>query len=63
VDRVKQWWTFYCFQASMSFILVLKLKALKADLQVWNEVFGNVERKKKLLLDDLRVLEGLEEEC
>jgi hypothetical protein len=50
VDRVKQWWTFYCFQASMSFILVLKLKALKADLQVWNEVFGNVERQNKLLL-------------
>jgi hypothetical protein len=37
--------------------------ALKVYLRVWNEVFGNVERKKKLLLDDLRVLEGLEEEC
>lgn len=35
-----------------------KLKALKADLRAWNEVFGNVEREKKLLLD----FEGLEEE-
>jgi hypothetical protein len=43
--------------------LVRKLKALKIDLRVRNEeVFGNVERNKKLLLDDLWVLEGLEEE-
>jgi hypothetical protein len=36
---------------------------LKVDLRVWNEeVFGNVDKKKKLFLDDLRILEGLEEE-
>jgi hypothetical protein len=35
---------------------------LEGDLRVWNEeVFVNVERKKKLLLDDLKVLEVLEE--
>jgi hypothetical protein len=54
VDRVKQWWTSYCFQASPSFILARKLKVVKANLRVWNEkVFGNVERQKKLLLEEL----------
>jgi hypothetical protein len=63
VDRVKHWWTSYCFQGSSSYILTCKLKALKVDLRVWNEeVFGNVDKKKKLFLDDLRILEGLEEE-
>jgi hypothetical protein len=37
--------------------LACKRKALKVDLRV----FGNIEKKKKLLLEDLRVLEGLEE--
>jgi hypothetical protein len=51
VDKVKQWWDFYHFQGSLSFILSGKLKALKIDLKRWNEeVFGNVERKKKTLL-------------
>jgi hypothetical protein len=35
---------------------------MKGDLRAWNEVFGNVEREKRLLLDDLQVFEGLEEE-
>jgi hypothetical protein len=46
----------YHFQGSPSFMLARKLKALKADLKVWNkEVFGNLARpkKKKLLLDEL----------
>jgi hypothetical protein len=35
-------------------ILARKLKALKVDLRDWNEeVFGNEERNKKLILDDL----------
>jgi hypothetical protein len=34
-------------------ILARKLKALKVDLRDWNEeVFGNEERNKKLILDD-----------
>jgi hypothetical protein len=42
---------------------VAELKALKSNLKAWNEEdFGNVERKKQLLLVDLQVLEGLEEE-
>jgi len=50
VDRVKQWWTSYCFQGSPSFVLACKIKALKADLRVQNEeVFGNVERQEKYI--------------
>lgn len=44
VKRVKEWWTSYCFQGSLSFILACKLKALKVDLLVCNDVvFGNVK--------------------
>jgi hypothetical protein len=46
VDTVKQWWTSYHFQGSPSFILASKLKALKADLKAWNEVFGNIGDKR-----------------
>lgn len=58
-----QWWSSYRFQGSSSFILANKLKALKMDLKVQNEgMFGNVERQKKLLLDELRDLDFLKEE-
>jgi len=50
---VKQWWDSYLFQGSPSFILASKLKALKVELKRWNEeVIRNVERKKKLLLEE-----------
>jgi hypothetical protein len=62
VDRVRLWWSSYCFQGSPSFILTCKLKVLKNDLRSRNEqVFGNVEAHKKILLEELRVLDGLEE--
>jgi hypothetical protein len=36
---------------------------LKADLKRWSdEIFGNVERKKKILLQELHVLDVIEEE-
>lgn len=39
-----------------------KLTALKSDLKAWNEeMFGNIERQKKLLLEELRELYLLEE--
>jgi hypothetical protein len=42
--------------------LVRNLKALKADLKVWNEeVFGNVEFLKRSLMEELGILDGLEE--
>jgi hypothetical protein len=55
--------TSYYFQGFPNFILARKLKTLKVDLRMWNEeVFGNVERKKKLQMDYLQVLEGLEKD-
>jgi hypothetical protein len=60
------------FLGPPSFVLARKLeafnfffffyKALKIDLKRWNdEVFGSVERK-KILLEELRVFDVLEEE-
>jgi hypothetical protein len=33
VDRVRHWWSSYCFQGSPSFIWAHKLKALKIDIK------------------------------
>ena len=41
--------------------MACKLRDLKVDLEVWNEVFGNVERKKASFGCVLQVFEGLEE--
>jgi hypothetical protein len=61
VGLVKQLWDSYIFQITPSFVLARKLKALKLDFKKWNEeVFGNVERKKGSLLEDLQAL-GVEE--
>jgi hypothetical protein len=47
----------------LSFILACKLKAFKIDLKTWNEeVFANVLKQKKVLLDELRVLDVIVEE-
>jgi hypothetical protein len=51
VGLVKQWWD----------LLARKLKALKLDLKKWNEVFCNVERKKRNLLEELWVFDVIEE--
>jgi len=62
VGLVKHWWDSYHFIGTSSFVLARKLKALKIDLKKWNEkVFGNVERKKKILLEELHVFYVLEE--
>jgi hypothetical protein len=59
---VKQWWDSYVFQGTPSFVLVCKLKALKMNLKTWNEqVFGNIDRNKRMLLDKLWMLDGNEE--
>jgi hypothetical protein len=40
----------------------LQVKGFKTDLKRWNKkVFGNVERKKKILLEELHVRDVLEE--
>ena len=55
MDLVKQWWESYVFQGTPSFVFARKLKALKLDMKRWNEeVFGNIGRNKRTLLEDLR---------
>jgi hypothetical protein len=62
VGLVKHWWDSYHFIGTSSFVLARKLKSLKIDLKKWNDkVFGNVERKKKILLKELRVFNVIEE--
>jgi len=62
VEKVQRWWESYDFQGLPSYVLANKLKALKADLKKWNaEVFGDVGRKKKELLEGINELEGFEE--
>ncbi|XP_059436099.1 uncharacterized protein LOC132169027 [Corylus avellana] len=62
VALVKQWWDSYEFQGTPSFVFACKLKALKLNLKTWNEeVFGNIERNKRVLLEDLRVFDEHEE--
>ena len=63
MDRVKQWWNSYHFQGSLCFILACKLKALKSNLRKRNEdLFGNIERQKNILLEELQGLDIIEEE-
>jgi hypothetical protein len=62
VEQVKKWWMSYEFSGLPSFVLANKLKALKADLEQWNEeVFGDIGKKKKELLEGIRELEVIEE--
>jgi hypothetical protein len=62
VEQVKKWWMSYEFSGLPSFILANKLKALKSDLKKWNEeVFGDIGKKKKELLEGIRELELIEE--
>jgi hypothetical protein len=50
------------FQGMPSYVLAHKLKALKLDLKRWNEeVFGNIERNKRILIEDLQVFDRHEE--
>jgi hypothetical protein len=46
VEQVNVWWA-YEFHGLPSYVLANKLKALKVDLKKWNEVFGDVGKKKK----------------
>jgi hypothetical protein len=53
---------FLSFSGFSNLYFAHKFKALKVDLYAWNEeVFCNVEKKRKHLMEGLRVLEGLEE--
>ena len=62
-DRVRSWWNQYSFLGTPSFVLAKKLKALKEDLIQWNRSeFGNVEHKRKELLEALKLLDVQEGE-
>jgi hypothetical protein len=62
VEQVKNWWLSYEFSGLPSYILANKLKALKKDLKKWNiEVFGDIGKKKKELLESIRELDAIEE--
>jgi len=61
VGLVKQWWDSYSFQGTPSYVLACKLKALKQNLKIWNEeVFGNVERNKRKLFEELQAFDTIE---
>ena len=61
VDKVQSWWNRNSFVGTPSFMLAKKLKALKEDIVQWNRrEFGNVERKKKQLLEELKILDAKE---
>ena len=50
-DLIKDWWQSLRFNGLKSFILLEKVKALKAKIKIWNkEVFGKVEVNKKAAL-------------
>jgi hypothetical protein len=52
------WLKSYNFQGSPSFVLAHKLRALKMDLKEWNEeIFGDVGKRKKELMDGIRELD------
>jgi hypothetical protein len=45
------------------FVLAKKLKQVKADLIRWNrEVLGNIQVRKQILLEEIKTLDGLEDE-
>ena len=61
VDRVQSWWNRHSFVGTPSFVLAKKLKALKEDIMLWNHrEFGNLERHKKQLLEELKKLNAKE---
>jgi hypothetical protein len=63
VELVKQWWDSYWYFGTPCYILAKKLKHTKADLIHWNrEVFGNIEVRKQTLLEEIKTLDGLEDE-
>ena len=62
MDRVREWWQSYEHSGAPSFVLHMKLKALKNDLKVWNwEVFGILSFRKSALMQELSSFDALDE--
>ena len=46
-DQIREWWQSVTFRGTSSYVMMEKIKALKAKLKVWNkDVFGKVEENK-----------------
>ncbi len=62
VDRVRGWWDSYIFSGSASFVMASKLKALNADLKLWNsQEFGDVTLRLQGVLQAIQRLEVIAE--
>ncbi len=62
-SRIQGWWSGYLFTDSPSFVLVNKLKALKADLKLWNrEVLRDVRFRKRRHMGEVLELD-VKERC
>ena len=60
-ELLKAWWEGDSNNGSTSFILAKKLKVVKSKLKEWNrEVFGMVEYRKNLALDQLQFWDAKE---
>ena len=62
VDRVRGWWDSYIYSGSACFVMASKLKALMADLKLWNSLeFGDVSLKLQGVLQAIQRLEVIAE--
>uniref|UniRef100_A0A2N9GEX2 Reverse transcriptase domain-containing protein n=1 Tax=Fagus sylvatica TaxID=28930 RepID=A0A2N9GEX2_FAGSY len=59
-DRVKSWWESYSVTGTPSYVFANKLKALKADLKIWNDTeFGHISMQKQQLMAALREIDAV----
>uniref|UniRef100_A0A2N9HT72 Reverse transcriptase zinc-binding domain-containing protein n=1 Tax=Fagus sylvatica TaxID=28930 RepID=A0A2N9HT72_FAGSY len=59
-DRVKSWWESYSVMGTPSYVFAYKLKALKADLKIWNDIeFGHIFVQKQQLMVALREIDAV----
>jgi hypothetical protein len=62
VDRVWSWWSSYHLHGTPSYVLAQKLKALKVDINRWNEYeFGNMSSLCKERVEEPKAMDRLEE--
>jgi exonuclease III len=59
-DQVKSWWDSYSVTSTPSYVFAYKLKALKADLKIWNATeFGHISMQKQQLMAALREIDAM----
>jgi len=57
-ERVSTLWAEYQVSGNDIWIFKEKLKMLKANLKIWNKVvFRNINYKRKLLIDNIRIMD------